>query len=450
MSATRMSRRALLGVAAAGAVSAACGFSGAMGRTPLGGRLSLHLPWPTRALDPHDLRDPTAALFGAAIADPLYGLDGAGSLYPALAAALPTRETMGTVVRLREGLRTGRKVALDARDVIASVERARSRGGAAVLTDIPRPAPYPGDSLAAIFGSVDPQKLARALASPLVSLVPRGFDPASPDGTGAFRADCSADKLTLTRNPLAARGASFLDGIDVLRADDLTTSLRSFEAERDDVGWLGLGLHGERRGSLRFDFGRAAWIVLAIGPQAGGFGAPGVAQRLLDAVPPERLGHLGLGALPQASGDPAWGGAPSELLVDESSAHLVEIGRTLAPILSRPGHEVTVTPIARGELGRRRARGGATLALEVVRSAMPGPLGALLSLAAADDPARARELSQHPPRLAPNASARTLTHSLHIGVLGELRVMGGQISDLVLARGSDGWDLGASFRKHKR
>lgn len=450
MSETRISRRTLLGAAAAGAVSAASGPSLSLGRTPLGGRFSLHLPWPTRALDPHDLRDPTAALFGAAIADPLYGLDAAGNPFPSLAAALPTREATGTVVRLREGLRTARKAALDARDVIASVERARSRGGAAVLTDIPRPTPYPGDALAAIFGSVDPQKLARALASPLVALLPRAFDPASPDGTGAFRADCASDKLTLTRNPLGARGASFLDGVDVLRADDLTTSLRSFETERNDVGWLGLGLHGERQGSLRFDLGRAAWIVLAIGPQAGGFGAPGIAQRLLDAVPPERLGHLGLGALPPASGDPGWGGPPAELLVDEASAHLLEIARTLAPILSRPGHEVTATPIARAEIGRRRAKGGAALSLEVVRAALPGPLGALLSLATADDPARARELAQHPPRLAPSASARTLTHSLHVGVLGELRVMGGLMPDLVLARGADGWDLGASFRKHKR
>jgi peptide/nickel transport system substrate-binding protein len=450
MSETRMSRRALLAAAVAGAVSATSGSSRAMGRTPLGGRVSLHLPWPTRSLDPHDLRDPTAALFAAAVADPLYGTDGAGNPFPSLATALPSREATGTVVRLREGLKTARKAALDARDVIASVERARARGASAVLTDIPKPTPYPGDPLAAIFGSVDPQKLARALASPLVALLPRNFDPASPDGTGAFRADCAADKLTLTRNPLGARGASFLDGVDVSRADDLTTSLRSFETERNDLGWLGLGLHGERKGSLRFDLGRAAWIVLAIGPQAGGFGAPGVAQRLLDAVPPERLGHLGLGALPQASGDPGWGGPPSELLVDEGSAHLVEIARTLAPILSRPGHEVTATPVARAEIGRRRAKGGATLSLEVVRAALPGPLGALLSLATADDPARARELAQHPPRLAPNASARTLTHSLHVGVLGELRVMGGQMPDLALVRGAEGWDLGASFRKHKR
>jgi hypothetical protein len=77
-------------------------------------------------------------------------------------------------------------------------------------------------------------------------------------------------------------------------------------------------------------------------------------------------------------------------------------------------------------------------------------LGALLSLAMADDPGRARELSRRPPRLAPGAAARVLTHSLNVGVIGELSVMGGQMPDLVLARGPDGgWDLGASHKRNR-
>jgi len=334
--------------------------------------------------------------------------------------------------------------------VIFSIERARARGGAALLADVPKPTPYPKDPLAIVFGATDPHKLARALASPLAAVVPQKFEPSAPDGTGAFRAECGDRGIVLSKNPFAARGASFLDGIEVTRADDLATSLRRFEAERDDVGWLGLGLHGERKGAVRFDLGRAAWIVLQIGPQAGNFGLPSVAQRLVDAVPPERLSHLGLGALPSANGDPGWGGPPAELFVDEASAHLVEVARTLAPILSRPGHEVTVATIARAELGRRRAKGQVTLSIDIVRSALPGPLGALLSLATADDPARAKELALKPPKLAPNASARALTHSLRVGVLGELRVAGGLMPELVLARGGEGWDLGASFRRRPK
>ena len=39
----------------------------AMGRVPVGGTLRLRVPWDTSSLDPHDLYDPLAALFGSAI-----------------------------------------------------------------------------------------------------------------------------------------------------------------------------------------------------------------------------------------------------------------------------------------------------------------------------------------------------------------------------------------------
>jgi peptide/nickel transport system substrate-binding protein len=422
----------------------------ALGRTPLGGQVTLHVPWSTATIDPHDLRDPAAALFGAALFDPLFGLDSTGSPYPALAAAMPAREALGTVVRLREGLRTARLVSLDARDLIASVERARARGAGALLVDIPRPTSYPGDPMAAVFGSVEPNRLARALSSPLTALVPRNFSPSAPDATGAFRAEIGRGRLVLTRNLNAARGHAFLERIEVTSAPDLKTSLRSFEVERDDIGWLGLGLHSQRRGAIHFDLGRAAWVILVTGREAGSFGMPGMAQRLADALPPERLLHLGLGPLPPARGDPAWGGPPAELLVDESSAHLVEIATAVAPILSRPDHEVTVAPITRAELSRRRSKGGAMLALDLVRPLGSSSLSTLLALATADEPARAREIALHPPKLTAGASPRSLASTLRAGVIGEVRVTGGVMPDLVLARGADGWDLGASFRKLRR
>lgn len=446
-------RRAFLGGAGAllGAAALPEG-ARAMGRTPLGGRLSMHLPWPTSSLDPHELSDPAAALFAPAIADSLYGLDASGNPYPTLASALPSREGDGAVVRLREGLRTARLLKLDGRDVVSSVERARARGAAAALADIPRPERHPRDPLAAVFPRADPARVARALASPMVALLPRAFDPAAPDGTGAFRADVGPGQITLTRNDVAARGAAFLDAIEVIRSEDLTTSLRAFETERDDLGWLGAGLHTNRRGAVRFDLGIAGWIVLTTGPDAGLFGQPGVAQRLVDALPPERLAHLGLVGLPRAHGDPAWGGPPAPLLVDESAAHLVEVAEAVAPILSRPGHEVTAEPVARAELGRRRARGKATLAIELVRPLGPGPLGALLALATADDRSRALDLARHPPRLAPGAAPRSLTATLRLGVIAEVRIAGGVLPDVALARaaGGEGWDLGATFRRPAR
>lgn len=440
-------RRRFLSLAAAGALGLALDREArAMGRTPLGGRLSLHVPWPTGSIDPHDLRDPLAALFASAAFDPLCGLDAAGAPYPALAATLPTREAGQTVVRLREGLRTARLTGLDARDVVFSIERARARGASAILADLPRPVPHKGDPLAVVFGNADPLRLARALASPLTAIVPRRFTPASPDGTGAFRADVSSAGLILSRNLAAARGPSFLDAIDVLPAEDLKRSLRAFEAERDDLGWLGLGLHDARKGAVRFDLGRAAWVVLVTGPDAGAL--PGQAQRLVDAIPPERLAHLGLGPLPAASGDPAWSGPPAELLVDESSPHLVEVARAVAPVLSAAGHEITLTPVPRDAV-RRRLKGKPALAIDLVRPLGPSSLHALIALGTAEDPARGRDLARSPPRVGPGASARSLTGLLRVGVLGDVRVAGGQMPDLALMRSphGDGWDLGASFKR---
>jgi peptide/nickel transport system substrate-binding protein len=430
------------------AALAAARSASAMGRTPLGGRAVFHVPWPTGALDPHDLSDPMAALFGAAVADPVYALDAGGAPYPALAAALPAREGGETVVHLREGLRTARLATLDARDLVFSVERARARGAFAWLAGVPRPLLKKGDALAAVFGAADPLHLARALASPLVALVPRRFTPTAPDGTGAFRADVSPSGLVLTRNLDAARGPAFLDGIEVAPAEDLKTSLRAFEAERDDLGWLGMGLHDGRPGAVRFDLGRAAWVVLLTGPDAGPAATPGVAQRLADAIPPERLAHLGLGPLQTATGDPAWPGPPAELLVDDASPHLVEVARAVAPVLSNPGHEVTVALVPRSEIARRRARGKATIAVELVRPLGAGAHATLVALATAEDPARGRDVAKTPLH-GPAVSARSLTGLLRAGVLGDVRIAGGVIPDLVLARSpsGEGWDLGASFRK---
>jgi peptide/nickel transport system substrate-binding protein len=423
----------------------------AMGRTPLGGKLSFHVPWPTTSLDPHDLRDPLAAIFASAIVDPLFGLDASGAPYPALAASMPTREAGKTVVRLREGLHTARGAPLDARDMIFSIERARARGASAILWGVPRPTTRRGDPYAIELGPVDPHILARVLASPMIGLVPRRFTPAAPDGTGAFRAATSSGRLLLTRNVAAARGASFLDAIEVRPAPDLKASLRAFEAERDDLGWLGLGLHDARRGASRFDLGGAAWVVLHVGPDSGAYAVPGLAQRLVDAIRPERLAHLGLGPLPAAHGDPAWPGPPADLYVDESSPHLLEVARAVVPVLSSPGHEITLTPVPRDTV-KRRLRGKAALAIDVVRPVGHSSRHALVALATSEDPMRGRDVARTHPFVAPHTPVRSLTRLLRVGVIGDIRIAGGQMPEVVLARRplGDGWDLGASFQRPSR
>lgn len=421
----------------------------ALGRTPLGGRIALHWPLSTESIDPHDLHDPIAALLGPALFDSVYGLDAAGNPYPTLALSMPTKEATGTVVRLREGLRTGRITPLDARDLAFSIERARNRGASALFADIANPTSYPGDPNALIFGNADPGRLARALASPLCALVPRKFNAQSPDGTGAFKAETSVRRLVLSRNTSAARGASYLDELEINSAVDLRTSLREFEASHDDIGWLGTGLYGGREGALKFDFGLFGYIVLLTGPEAGSFHTPGMAQKLCDGLS-ERVAHLGLSGLaPAGSSKVSWGAGPAELLVDRSCAHWLEIARAVAPGLSRADNEVTVKPVSRAELLRIREKGKWALSLEFVRPIAPGALGTLLSLASAESGARGRELAKRPAKLQANTSSRTLTSALHVGVLGELRISGAAAPEIVFAKslGQEGWDLAATYRK---
>jgi peptide/nickel transport system substrate-binding protein len=421
----------------------------ALGRIPAQGKLALVLPWPVSTVDPHDQFDAGAALFGQCLFDPLYAVEGASEPYPTLAADPPLAQGGKTIVRLREGLVTAKGRRLDARDAAFSIERARRSGALAWWGDLPIPSLLPKDPLALAFATSDATKLARTLSSPFFALVPRGFDPRAPDGTGAMAAEMAGSRLFLRRNPNASRGASFLDEVTIEQAPDLLTSLRSFEGNLSDIGWLSSGLHAPRPGAAPFDFGSVAWIVLATGNDAGPWGAPGMAQRIVDGLEPGRLSRFGLGAMASAppQNGAEWGGKPCDLLVAEGSAYLEELARTLSSMLSRPSHEVTVKTLPFAELARRRSTGAFGLSLAIVRPLGPGGLGTLVSLAAACDPASGLELMRRPPKL-PSFAPRTLTRTLKLGVIGELRVAGARAPDVHLAKNpvGDGWDLGGTYR----
>lgn len=422
----------------------------ALARTPQGGRLELSVPWSLSRLDPHDPLDAAAALFAHAVCDPMYALDAQQQPYAALAEALPERQGAETIVRLRPGLVSARGAQLDARDLVHSIERARKPSGAR-LEAIGRPKRHPREPLAVLFPTGDVEAVARALASPLVALVPRGFDPRRPDGTGAFAARLSAGELLLEQNLRAARGPSFLDAVRVRAAPDLRASLRAFESGQDDLGWLGAGLHGQRREAVAFDLGAAALVVLVASRELGPEGRPGALQSLVDAIPRDRLAHLGLGELPNGRGGPGLSGAPVELLVDAAEPHLVEIADSLAAALGSPDTLVSVRRLGASALEERRARPGRTLTLHTLRPHGASSVEVLGALAALDDPRRAREIARRPVRGAKPASARSLAAELRVAVVGELRVRGAAAPDLVLARGEGSvWDLGASYRKRKR
>lgn len=406
----------------------------ALNRTPITGTLRLRLPFYFGGLDPHSSDDALSALFAPALFDSLFALDSAGKPYPTIARALPERIAAGTKIRLRPELVTARGKALSAADVLFSLQRARSLAGSAVLSVFSTPMRDRSDPLSFVVPDANPEALAKALASPLTALVPRGFSPLAPDGTGAFKAALGSDGVSLVRNENAARGAAFLERIELSRALDLADSLRAFEAGQVDVGWLGNGLYRPRLGSVPLEGPSFGWMVLRSGLDAKAWGAPGIAQQLCTALPSAALARFGIRPVPGTSEAVRWGGGPSTLLVCDDTPLALELARTLEPLLSSPGNEIRATPIPRSAwLDARRTR-RFRLLLDFVRS--PGSsfedaAGAVLS---AVDPALARR----PPRNL--ASLHDLTRTLPLGILGEMRVSGAQNP---IFEGLDTWLLGS-------
>lgn len=423
--AAQLGRRAFI-ASVASAVSAH-----ALGRTPVGGALRLRLPFPVTGLDPHVLDDPLSALFAPAVLEPLFALDASGKPYPTLASALPERASNGARLSLRAELVTSRGKPLTAQDLIFSIKRAQALGGAAVLNSFHAPSADGKDNLTIFVPGADPDALARALASPLTALVPRNFSPLAPDGSGAFSALMSRGTLTLTRNEHAARGASFLDRIEVTAATDLADALRAFEAGSVDVGWLGNGLYRPRAGALALEGPVFGWIVLRSGLDAKGWGAPGVAQQVCAALPADALAHFGVRALPHAEAGVRWGGGPSSLLVPDDSPHLLELARALEPLLSSAGNEIRTQAAPRASYVEARHTRKFGLMLDFVRATSIDPADNARALLTAVDPA----LAKRPPRA---ASLGEIARTLPLGVLGETRVSGARVPQFV---GLETWQL---------
>ena len=411
-------------------------------RTPYGGRISLHVPWSLGRFDPHLIDDAATACFGSALFESLYARDETGTLRPSLAESYPESDGTGLRVTLRRGVRFASGRALNAQSAAASIERARAHDAGAWLVDVPR-AKIDGDAL--VFPMRDVHQLLRGLGSPLVAIVPSGFVPERPDGTGPFRVEPATDGVRLARNALAASGPSFLDAIEIRHAPDLTTSLRAFESGADDIGWLGSFLHEPRTGARTFDAGGVAWAILRMGREAGPLDVPGMAQTLADGVPYTALAPLMVG--PAWGFRPAqWAGPPAELLVRDDAPWLIEVARALAVSASTPSHEVVPNPRPLGEIARRRLARTFALMLDVACPVGPGDVGTLLGLATADDAASAIDLARHPPR--GNLAARTLTRTMRIGLVGEIRLQGGRAPDIVLPPSpwGRGVDWGNAFR----
>jgi peptide/nickel transport system substrate-binding protein len=440
-----MGRRHLLQLLAAGTASvaplASVGRATAKARIPYGGVLRLHLPLALSGVDPHDLFSLDAAVLSSALFDSLYALDDSGRPYPTLARALPEAVSGGLRIELRPGLTTATGRPLAVQDVEFSLRRAAASGARLLLE--PFGAPHARRGAELLFPRGDAANLAQTLASPLTAIVPRGFQPARPDGTGPFLQAAGRATWTLRRNPHAARGGAFLEGIDVHRSPDLSSALRAFEANEVDVGWLASGLHRARREARPLEGGLLGWVVLATGRSLGPWSAPGVAQTVIEAADLRPLTALGLSSPAPASAQPAaWRGPATELLVDGDSPQLVAIARALAEVLGGDASRLTVTPLPAPTFAARRASGDFGLLVDFVRTlARPSEDAALSLLTAAQ-----LGLGGGSEPRAPGAVTEgwpSLTRRLRLGVLGELRLRGAHLGTFArLAR----WQLGDVHR----
>jgi peptide/nickel transport system substrate-binding protein len=441
----RLRRRSLLLGALGGFFAPRVAF--ARGRTPIGGKFSMRVPFPLASIDPHRLDDAGAAIFETALFDSLYAQE-SGQIVPSLAEGDPEPDGASLRVKLRGGLRSARGKPIGTKDVVASIVRAKGSGAKGWLADIPTPRE---DGRSLLFAMKDGARLTRALASPLVAIVPASFTADAPDGTGPFKVAASGDGFVFSRNAFAARGPAFLDEVIVRVAPDVSATLRAFESGADDVAWFERGLHEPRARSLAFDFGAVALAVLFTGKDAVEWDAPGVAQGICDSVPHSALAGLKVGTSWTTGPNVGWGAPPAPLYVREDSAWLVECAKNIAAIITRPSHEITAKPVSASEIAQRRASRSHALLLDIVRPFAPNSLGAMVALATADDPARAAGIIQHPPKLG-DVSARTLTRTLRVGVAGEIRVQGGRMPEIALAASTtgSGLDLGATWRARAR
>lgn len=412
----------------------------ALGRIPYAGALRMDLPFAVDGLDPHVSDDVASALLGPALFDTLYSWDASGRPYPVLARGMPEpTSSQGSRLSLRPGLVTARGRALDAADVIASFERARRLAARPLLSGFGGARRVRDDPLAVEFLGANPEDLADTMSSPLTAIVPKTFSPASPDGTGAFRADSTPGGVMLARNERAARGPAFLDRVEVRKAADLAAGLRAFESGEADLGFLGAGLHRRRAGAVDLKTEPVGWVVLRTGPEAGEWGAPGLAARLVQGLDPARLSHLGLTPPPSAAtGGQGWGGAPASLYVDEASSYLVEVARAVAAAVSQPGHEIRPTPLSHGDLARLRDGGHYATMIDFVRRIGPTPRHTALSLLAAANP----RLADKPPRTVRD-DIPVLERTLLLAVLGEVGIVGARAADV---HGLEQWELGSVWR----
>ncbi len=339
-------------------------------------------PWPVRAPDPHALGDPCAALLAATLFPPLYVRAVDGMLEPKGALAGPKEIKNGLRVDLVPGLRPS--------DVLGSLAAAKSRGGRLALRDVPVPR-VEGEQSVVFPGFLDPDALMRRLATPLAGVAriePRRLLP-----TGgwdlAVKERESTSVLELTRRPTTPAvgvqpgGLPRIARFELEGVVDLARSLRTFERFESELSYLADGLFAPRPGARAMDLGALAFVGLRAGTEVPELRVPGAVQRILESLPADRFGHLGLLRRGHVAAEPL-AGAPDAATLAPNVAVVARVSQPMlvgaAEILARElGGIARVLDDA--TFARVEAEGRFPLLLDVVRPIDDTAEGAAIALA---------------------------------------------------------------------
>lgn len=338
-------------------------------------------PWPVKSPDPHALGDPCAALLAATLYPPLYVRAVDGMLEPKGALAGPKEIKNGLRVDLVPGLRPS--------DVLASLAAAKSRGARLALRDVPVPR-VEGEQSVVFPGFLDPDALMRRLATPLAGIAriePRRLLP-----TGgwdlAVKERESTSVLELTRRPttpavgVQPSGLPRITRFELEGVVDLARSLRTFERFESELSYLADGLFAPRPGARPMDLGALAYVGLRAGTEVPELRSPGAVHRILESLPADRFGHLGLlrrghvAAEPSSAHDTATLAPNVAVVARVSQPMLVGAAEILARELGGIARVLDDATFARVE-----AEGRFPLLLDLVRPIDDTAEGAAIALA---------------------------------------------------------------------
>ncbi len=408
-----------------------------------GGRATAALPSRPVTLDPVRSRRLGEWQVTTLLFDGLMLLQGQGKRpVPHLALAMSPLGRSGRklLIRLRQGVRTGRGRLITPADVVASLRRLRRSEAGWVLASVRALKTLGGSRLLVRLHRPAPE-LGAVLAAPTALITPGGKAPgAGYDGTGPFRylRGSVGSRLELGANATHFAGRPFLDDLSLISHRRALDEVRAFYLRRSQVSYRGKKLWGRSPGfgsrSLRcvavttvallvgkggpladhrvrravylaIDKRRLRTLVTAAPTQPAHGPVPPVflgrralrrARRLAAPHSPSRARRLLVAAetTPAVARRRLPGGVlPLSLLVDRSRVGDLDVARKIAADLAVVSIRVSIVSLSAAAFARRRLSGRFDLALDRFTSpVLRARYHLAAAMAAAGETARARRI----------------------------------------------------------